>query len=61
MGTGLTAVDGCGRWLGLEVEETIGGDVDESQEQQIFRDLFVLLFGNVFNFQRSLNRLGQLC
>jgi hypothetical protein len=41
MGTGLTAVDGCGRWLGLEVEETIGGEVDESQEQ-MFRDLFVL-------------------
>jgi hypothetical protein len=41
MGTVLIAVDGCGRWLGLEVEETIGGDVDESQEKQTFHDLFV--------------------
>ena len=41
MGTVLIAVDGCGRWLGLEVEEMMGGDVDESQEQQMFHDLFV--------------------
>jgi len=28
LGVGM-AVDGCGRCLGLEVEETVGGDVDD--------------------------------
>ena len=50
MGTVLIAVDRCGRWLGLEVEETMGGDVDENVSRFV-----CVVFGNVFNFQRSLN------
>ena len=51
MGTGLTAVNGCGRWLELEVEERVRGDIDESQATRFV----CIVFGNMFNFQWSLN------
>jgi hypothetical protein len=54
LGIDGTAVDRCRRWLGLEVEEIVRGDVDDRLKSRATRFVCVV-FGNMFNFQQSLN------